>query len=135
MLSPSNSLRAKPSPELSLVFAKQSRSQAAVSGSKLLHPLQFATNQGSSIQRDRRPANPSASPPSSYEADETHPFTHAPALELKKMQAPATSCGVPILPSGTPAMIISRPASRVAAITAFRSLVPAALSSGLRRTL
>jgi hypothetical protein len=34
------------------------------------------------------------------------PFTYAPALDAKNKQAPATSCGVPILPNGIPASIL-----------------------------
>lgn len=44
------------------------------------------------------------------------PFTNAPARLLKNKQDPATSCGVPIRPRGTPALIVSPNDSKVAAI-------------------
>lgn len=44
------------------------------------------------------------------------PFTNAPARLLKNKQAPATSCGVPMRPRGTPALIDSPNSFNVAAI-------------------
>ncbi|GAT26918.1 similar to An08g00660 [Aspergillus luchuensis] len=44
------------------------------------------------------------------------PFTYEPARLLKNKHAPATSSGVPIRPSGMLASIVSRCASKVAAI-------------------
>lgn len=44
------------------------------------------------------------------------PFTNAPARLLKNKQDPATSCGVPMRPRGTPALIVSPNDSKVAAI-------------------
>lgn len=41
------------------------------------------------------------------------PLIYAPALELKNKQAPATSSGVPILPRGMPASMISLKLSKV----------------------
>jgi hypothetical protein len=83
---------------------------------------EFATDESSSVERNRRTASAQSnhvsfrypSPPSKG----THPLTQAPALEARKMHAPATSSGLPILPSGTPPTIVSRAAAKVAAITA-----------------
>jgi hypothetical protein len=44
------------------------------------------------------------------------PFTNEPARLLKNKQAPATSCGVPMRPRGTPALIVSPNDRKVAAI-------------------
>lgn len=46
------------------------------------------------------------------------PLTYAPPLELRKMQSPAASSGLPILPSGTRPTIASPKFSSVAFITA-----------------
>lgn len=45
-----------------------------------------------------------------------YPFTYAPALDERKMQAPATSSGLPMRPRGTPPTMESRAAASVAAI-------------------
>ena len=44
------------------------------------------------------------------------PLTYEPALLLKNKHAPATSCGLPILPSGIPLLITSPKSLNVAAI-------------------
>jgi hypothetical protein len=44
------------------------------------------------------------------------PLTNAPALLLRNKQAPATSSGLPILPNGIPATIVSPNVFNVAAI-------------------
>jgi hypothetical protein len=44
------------------------------------------------------------------------PLTNAPALLLRNKQAPATSSGLPILPNGIPATIVSPKVFNVAAI-------------------
>lgn len=79
--------------------------------------LPLTSQQAPSIQSNRRTTITKVSPilsrPKHHHHNQCTYLTYAPALPLKNKHVPATSSGVPILPSGIPPLIFSPLSSNV----------------------